>query len=143
MKGCAIGPGEKKKTPRGGITISVRLSVLTPLAPKKSMRMTCVPAEVLPTAISVDQPPPVATCAKITEEPPPILMAVTGRPSPNPGRPDGAVMGRLAIGGTGVGVERLVSGTDVKSSPRKFSASIATGISEETVSSNGVGNMAA
>src|SRR5262245_61468643 len=141
MNGCASGPGEKKKTPRGGMTISVRLPVLMPLAPKKSIRTTCVPAEVLPIANSVDHPPPATTCAKIREAPPPTV-AVTGGPK-TPDALDGTNRGLLAMGGTGVGLERLVRGMGANSSPRKFNASIATGISEETVSNNGVGNLAA
>jgi hypothetical protein len=60
-----------------------------------------------------------------------------GKPRPNPGivpefnDVDGCI-------GTTVGGDKLVSGTEAKSAARKFRPSMATGISEETVSSNGV-----
>ena len=63
------------------MTISERLLEWEPSEPKKSMRITCVPLEVLPTASLVDQSPPTATCAN-TRAPAPPINDVAGS---NPG----------------------------------------------------------
>ena len=65
---------EKKNTPWGGIEMSVRLLV-RPSEVKKSIRTVCVPAEVLPRTISVDQAPPITTCGNTSVAVPPIAVA--------------------------------------------------------------------
>ena len=73
----------------------VRLPIVEPSDRKKSMRTFCNADEVLPIAISVDQSPPAATCAKTKEAAPPIEDVDTvetadgaggGKPNPNPGK---------------------------------------------------------
>ena len=64
-------------TPRGGIKILVRLVATLPSDPKKSIRILCEPAEVLPIASSVDHPPPVTICGNTRDVGPPITSAGT------------------------------------------------------------------
>jgi len=63
-------------TPLGGITMFVKLPIATPLELKKSTLATCVAAEVLPMAISVDQFPPITTCGNATAPTPPTEFVV-------------------------------------------------------------------
>ena len=51
--------------------ISVRLPVRRPSGLKKSIRTLCVPAEVLPSTMSVDHVPPVTTCGNTSAAVPP------------------------------------------------------------------------
>ena len=51
--------------------MSVRLRVTKPSGLNKSIRTLCVPAEVLPSTMSVDHVPPVTTCGKTSAAVPP------------------------------------------------------------------------
>jgi len=105
-----------KNTPCGAIEIPVTLFRRTPVGLKKSMRIICVPAEVLPTAISVVQPPPVTTWGNTKAPGPPIVgivvVAVAGVVTPVPVNvavpiPVIVTGGATIIGGTGtVGTPR-------------------------------------
>ena len=140
--------------------MSVTEASVAPSCPKKSIRMLCVALEVLPIAMSVDQLPPVATAVKTSEVLPPIETVVGagevpvvtgglndavggvtgGSPMPNPGLGDVAIGGTNGWTGTAVGGDRLLSGIDAKFPSRKFKATIATGISDDTVSKRGAEN---
>src|SRR5437016_12100560 len=78
---------EKKNTPWGGIEMSVRLLVTRPSELKKSIRTACVPAEVLPSTMSVDHAPPVTTCGNTSVAVPPTkaLVGAGEIPGNNPG----------------------------------------------------------
>src|ERR1051325_6424421 len=63
-------------TPLAGITISARVPIAAPAELKKSILATCVPAEELPIAMSVDQFPPNTTCGKTTSPIAPMELVV-------------------------------------------------------------------
>src|SRR5262249_2781464 len=90
----------KKTEPRGGTTIFVILVATAPLAPKNAMRMLCDPADVLPIAISVDQPPPVTTCGNTNDVGPPTTSVGTGTTA------TGVVVVATATGATTTGAGR-------------------------------------
>jgi hypothetical protein len=112
--------------------------VLTPLGSKKSIRTTCATEDLLPIVILADHPPPLTTAGKTSETAVPIEAVV--------GTGDIEIVGGGIATSGGVGVGRAtprpkpgseVTGIDAKSPVLKFNASIATGISEDTVNNAG------
>src|SRR5215475_383875 len=95
-----------KNTPCGAIVIPVTLFTRTPVGLKKSMRITCVPAEVLPTAISVVHPPPVTTCGNTRAPGPPIVGIVV---VPVAGRRAIPIVTAVPVN-AGVGIPVIVTG---------------------------------
>src|SRR5262245_31471499 len=109
--------------------IPTMLSTAAPVGSKKSMRTLCVVSDVLETAISVNQPPPLTTCGKSIAPGPPMIAdagptapvaPVGGPPVVVPDRDAGPLDGMNVVDGNGNGNVELNTGVAANEPSRKF-----------------------